>query len=448
MLPAAIRKNLYNAFDPSSPLSATDPAYVNCSCVRGEENILLDLGQHITLSDRVTHQLYTGHRGAGKSTELLRLKADLEQQDYCVVYFAAEEADLDPEDCQYTDILLACTHNLLKQLNGDQSRIQSWLQSRATELVDAMQGEVSLEGISMETPFAKLMAAFKVSPTTRAQIRKIVEPHTPTLVEALNGFIEVAMKSTPQKTTNNLVLIVDSLDRIPLVQRENEASNHEQIFIHRSEQLKMLQCHVIYTVPIALIYSDRGTDARDIYGSNPQVLPMVMVRDQQGNIYEPGLAVLRELIGKRVYATEGIDPTLMLVGDIFDEAVTLDNLCLMSGGHLRNLMLMMRETLQQTTQLPMTKQAARRAITQARNGYRNAVYDHQWDLLAQVFREKDIRNNEIHRDLLSNRCVLEYRYFGDDDELICWRDVHPLLHGVKEFQAALEKLDKKTATTS
>ncbi|MEO1295632.1 MAG: hypothetical protein AAFW75_07490 [Cyanobacteria bacterium J06636_16] len=63
------------------------------------------MGRQITDADRITHQLYTGHRGAGKSTELLRLEADLTEKGYRVVYFPAEEADIDPEDAQYTDIL-------------------------------------------------------------------------------------------------------------------------------------------------------------------------------------------------------------------------------------------------------------------------------------------------------------------------------------------------------
>ncbi|MBE7380168.1 MAG: hypothetical protein F6J95_002005 [Leptolyngbya sp. SIO1E4] len=143
-----VLKNIYNSFDPFEPLKAGDPVYVNCSEVRGEENILVDVGRQITYTDRTTHQLYTGHRGAGKSTELLRLEADLRQQGYRVVYFPAEEADIDPEDAQYTDILLACTRNLLKQLDGDEGPILQWLRSRKTELVDALQSEVGLENIS------------------------------------------------------------------------------------------------------------------------------------------------------------------------------------------------------------------------------------------------------------------------------------------------------------
>jgi hypothetical protein len=436
-----ILRSIYNAFDPFEPLEAGSPVYVNCSAVRGGENILVDVGRQITYSDRITHQLYTGHRGAGKSTELLRLKDALENDGYRVVYFAAEEADIDPKDAQYTDILLACTRNLLKDLQGNQGPIQQWLQSRKTELADAMRSEVGFDSLDVEVPFSKLTTTLKVSPTARAQIRKIVEPHISSLIEALNRFIWEAMAQTPQQTPHKLVLIVDSLDRIPPILRENESSNHEQIFIDRSKQLKQLNCHVIYTVPISLVYSGRAPDLRDIYDAEIQVLPMVMVRDQAGEVYEPGLAIMRKLVSQRVFHAEAVRPNAQLVGDIFDDGETLDQLCLMSGGHMRNLMLMAQEAIKQTTVLPIGKKAVRLAITKARNTYRNAVYDNQWGLLATVWQTKVILNDEAHRDLLFNRCILEYRYIDSNGEIVHWYDIHPLLRGVKEFQAALDTLE-------
>jgi hypothetical protein len=66
-------KKLYTAFDPFRPLPANDPAWVDCASVRGEEDILAGLGLEIQRSPKVTCQLYAGHRGAGKSTELRRM---------------------------------------------------------------------------------------------------------------------------------------------------------------------------------------------------------------------------------------------------------------------------------------------------------------------------------------------------------------------------------------
>lgn len=68
---------IYNSFDPSRPLPAGDPQYVDCRSVRGDEDIVNDLGKRMRNSDRMTYQLYTGHRGSGKSTELRRLQKSL-----------------------------------------------------------------------------------------------------------------------------------------------------------------------------------------------------------------------------------------------------------------------------------------------------------------------------------------------------------------------------------
>jgi pantothenate kinase-related protein Tda10 len=62
-------------------------------------------GATLSWSDEPTYQLYTGHRGVGKSTELRRLRRHLEERQYKVVYFEATD-DLDDTDAQYTDILL------------------------------------------------------------------------------------------------------------------------------------------------------------------------------------------------------------------------------------------------------------------------------------------------------------------------------------------------------
>jgi hypothetical protein len=70
--------NLYNAFNPFEPLPAGDPKYVDCQQVRGDADILNELGNRMRLANNNTCQLYSGHRGGGKSTELLRLKQYLE----------------------------------------------------------------------------------------------------------------------------------------------------------------------------------------------------------------------------------------------------------------------------------------------------------------------------------------------------------------------------------
>ncbi|MEQ8756325.1 MAG: hypothetical protein RID09_22820 [Coleofasciculus sp. G1-WW12-02] len=186
-----ILKRIFNAFDPFRPLPPGDPTYVDCEEVRGDCDILIELGRSILLSDRVTCNLYAGHRGAGKSTELLRLKADLEQQKYYVVYFAADDEDIDPEDAQYTDILLACTRRLLEALkdNAKPDPLLNWLKYRWGSLKDLALTEVTFESLSLESQmlqFAKLTANLRAVPSTRQKIREQVDANTVSLIEALN----------------------------------------------------------------------------------------------------------------------------------------------------------------------------------------------------------------------------------------------------------------------
>jgi hypothetical protein len=429
--------NLYNAFDPYRPLPANDPAYVDCRAVRGDGDIVVELGNRIRRSRQMTHQLYSGHRGAGKSTELLRLKADLEQRGCFVVYFAADEEDINSEDVQYSDILLACSRHLVEGLKAaDPKPMLKWLKNCWGEVNDLLQSEISFDKLSLEVQlqqFAKLTANLKTQPTTRYKIREAINRHTTSLIEALNQFIGDGKKSLAQNC--QLVVIADNLDRIALVPQDHGRTNHEEIFLDRCEQLKALDCHVIYTVPISLIYSEWANEVKENYGK-PGLLPMVMVRNPDGTPCNDGLAAMKELVKQRVQ----LHTRQSLETQVFDSPETLERLCLMSGGHVRELMLLMQEAINRTDTLPLSRQAVQRAITEIRAVYQRTPKTDQWHLLAKVAKSKQIDNEEAYRDLLFKRCVLEYQYFDGAGEKQTWYDVHPLIKEIKQFQEALGKL--------
>ncbi len=430
--------NIYNAFTPM-PLPAGDAKYVECREVRGDVEILQDLGKSIRRSRELTCQLYSGYRGTGKTTELLRLKAYLEQQKCFVVYFAADEEDISVQDVQYADILLACTRHLLAQLKqADSTPIANWLRDRLQDLKDILLTEINVEKLTIETQlnqFAKLTAAIRTEPSQRQKIREKVEPHTETLLKALNAFIADAKKNLPDGKTQ-LVVIADNLDRIVPIFRDNGRSNHEEIFLDRHEQLKDLNCNIVYTVPISMIYSRWATDLKDNYGI-PQVLPSVMVQYPDGSPYDAGIGKLKETIKRR------IDPytTLDLETEIFESKEVLEQLCRMSGGYMRDLIQLTQEAINRTDQLPISARAVQRAIAEVRDIYQRAVEENQWQTLAQVHKSNEIANDNLHRSLLFNRCLLEYRYLNQKGEKYIWYDVHPLIWELPKFQDALKQLN-------
>ncbi len=166
-----------------------------------------------------------------------------------MVYFAADEEDIDSEDAQYTDILLACTRRLLKDLKriANPRPILNWLKGRWEDLKDLAQTPIEFESLGVEaqlTQFAKLTANLRAVPELRQKIRQKIDPYSVTLIQVLNEFLVDAKQHLPNGY-KKLAVIVDNLDRMVLV-KHGERTNSEEVFLDRSEQLQALDCHLIY----------------------------------------------------------------------------------------------------------------------------------------------------------------------------------------------------------
>ena len=423
-------KQLYNVFDPAHPLEAGDPSYMDCQEVRGDFNPVEALSREILWADNnFTCQLYTGHRGGGKSTELKRLIHDLKEQGYQVVYFDALE-DIDPEDACYADILVACTRRLLAELKTGEARpVQTWFETFMASLKEF--GLTSLEVENFDVSFANFTAKIKAVPTSRRKIRQALEPHTPNLIQVLNEFI----RSVQKNHSGQLVLIIDSLDRIvPVVDPSSGRINHDEIFLDRSEQLKGLACHVIYTVPISMVYSTVSNHLTDRYG-RVKVLPMVKLKDKGTRTpYPYGIDVFKQLILKRIHKALP-DRSLL---ELFANEEVVTTLCMMSGGNVRELMHLIRDTLKFSQGLPITMQAVQRAISELREVYRRMIHEEHWKRLIDVYITQDMPNLDEYRKLLYDRCILEYRQIDPATQNIeSWHDVHPLIVGTEKFRSLL-----------
>jgi hypothetical protein len=397
--------------------------------------VIQDLGRPIRRSQNFTYQLYSGYRGSGKTTELLRLRKDLEDRGHIVVYFAADERDLSVQDAQHTDILLACTRHLLqglKQANPDP--VLDWLKTRWADLQDVLLTEVTVDQVNLAVglkELAKLTSAIRAQPGQRQKIRERLEPHTESLIDALNRFIQDNSDRVAAKT--KLVVIADNLDRIVPIFRDHGRSNHEEIFLDRSEQLKALNCHIIYTVPISMVYSRWSTELEANYGI-PRVLPSIMVRQEDNQPYQPGLDILRTMILRRV-------PTPLqdsLVPTVFESEQVLQKLCLMSGGYSRDLMILVREAINKTEMLPIGIKAINSAIGNLRDVYERAIEPEEWIQLAQVSLSKQVTTSPSYLSLLFKRCMLQYSYFDESGTRRTFLDVHPVI----------EKLDRYTRARS
>lgn len=416
-------KRIYQVFDPA-PLSADETdLYVELDAVRGSSGLVNKFAQIIRLSDKPTCQLLAGHRGSGKSTELRRLQRELESgKERFFTVFCEILEDIEPNDVDFPDVLIAIVRQMADQFRRTASieLKPGYFRQRWEELKSLLGSEVDLTEAELGVGLAKFSAAIKSSPNTRLEIRKNLEPRTNSWIEAANDVISKAALELSKRSYAGLAIIVDGLDKMTLRPHTRVGcSTAEYLFAERHAQLTAFDCHLIYTMPIALAYSCRERDIANLYGyTAPPVVPMTMVTDASGRKNEAGFDKFRELIRRRLKKAGAKEK------DVFDKNSTRDKIIEYSGGQPRELITLIRDSLVEA-ELPVTLSAVEKVARKARHAYGRQLRQEHWAIVKQVREEHMLRrteeNDALCMELLDNRAILQYEDGGE------WYGVNPLL---------------------
>ncbi|MGB7439892.1 MAG: ATP-binding protein [Coleofasciculaceae cyanobacterium] len=462
-------KQFFQATNPGKTLFAENPQedqkyYIDFSSVRGGQ-IIEDLRDNIALwsPDEPTCQLFTGHIGCGKSTELLRLKAELERGGFHVVYFESSQ-DLEMGDVDVSDILLAIAGRVseaLEQLDkiklaepkglknilkGAAKLLQTDLEwSAEANLIGLgkvaastngkFEAEIGLPGIGQVNAsdeeglsfvalgIGKITAKAKASPELRSKLRGYLEPQTNGILEAINQeLLEPAREKLKRYGKNGLVVIVDNLDKVDSAPKPWGRPQQEYLFVDRGEQLRGLHCHVVYTMPLALRFSNDFGTLTQRFMVNPQVLPMVPVQQTDGSRFEQGIMLLRQMVLARAFPNLSPETRLGKIREVFDQPETFDRLCLVSGGHVRNLLRLLNDSIKKEKQLPISSSSLETVIKNYRNERILAIDEDEWVLLNKVAQQKKVVGDEGYQTLIRSMFVYEYRHSQEH-----WFDINPIL---------------------
>ncbi len=436
----------FKACNPAKTLVVGNPEdrqyYIDFSSVRGGK-IIEALGRTITrLSpDEPTCQLFTGHIGCGKSTELFRLKAELEQQQFHVVYFESSK-DLDMADVDISDILLSIAKSVSESLEAINIRLKpGYFTNLLQESIEFLKTPIDL-GVEAELSLGigKLTAKTKESPKLREQLRQHLEPRTQGIVEAINKeILERAIEELKWRGKKGLVVIVDNLDRVDNRPMPSGRSQPEYLFIDRGSQLKRLNCHVVYTLPLALMFSNEYESLKNRLGGGvaPKVLPMVPIQLRDSCDFPQGMALLRQLVLARAFPNVDAQARLNLLPEVFDSRETLDRLCRISGGHIRSLLGLLYSCLQQEDP-PLSSSCLESVINSYRDDLTGAVEEEEWELLAQVVQQQLVKGERECQILLRSGFVYEYR-----NEQGRWFGVNPALAETARFQSLVATTKEK-----
>ncbi len=425
--------------------------YIDFSSVRGGQ-IIENLRDNITLlsPDVATCELFTGHIGCGKSTELLRLKAKLEREGFHVVYFDSGEY-LEYHDVDIADILLAIAHGVIESLERLELEEATGLERLFQGAVKVLQKEFELEevelkpqipnvpdvgvkvnkkGFSLSFGMGKITAKARESYELRNKLREYIGPRISNTIEAINQeIIEPAIEKLKQQGKKGLVVIIDNLDRIEDNKKPWGKPQPEYLFVDRGQQLRQLKCHLVYTIPLSLRFSNEYGYLTQRFLTDPNVLPMVSIKLRDGSNYREGIELLQQMVLARAFPELESNKRLEKITELFDNPKTLELLCLISGGHIRNLLRFLYQCISQEKKFPLSGETLKQVIQKKRDQMVLAIEPYEWELLRQVVQSKKVTGDDGYKVLIRSMFVYEYR-----DAEGSWFDVNPILEGAEELK--------------
>ena len=458
-------RTFFEATDPSKTLVVNHPEdrkyYIDFSSVRGGD-IIAKLKQKISYfrPDDPTCTLFTGHIGCGKSTELLRLQGELEADGFHVIYFESSE-DLEMTDVDIGDVLLAIAHRVSQHLEQikilEPHKLKELLQGAWNVLNSEVTGvklkfpnvgdfgfsteknltQKSLvdkdsnhkEKYSLSLGIWEITSKAKSDAKLRERLNQYLGPQKIKLLDAINQeLLQPAIAKLKQQGKKGLVVIVDNLDRIDNRVKPWGRRQQEYLFVDQGEFLSKLNCHLVYTMPLSLKFSnDYGILTQRF--EDPHMLPMVPVILPDGKIHTQGIQLMREMVLTRAFPNLTPEKKFSKILDIFDNETTLDRLCIVSGGHVRDLLKLLNMCIQEEMKLPLTRGTLEAVITARRNEMMLPISDEEWELLCRVRDRKKVSDDIGYQKLIRSRFVFEYR---DNGKL--WFDVNPILAEARELK--------------
>ncbi len=260
-----------------------------------------------------------------------------------------------------------------------------------------------------------MQSAIKLNSSYKEEVRRIVRNTFAEFAEAFNSLIHHVEDRVREASLGQRVLfIVDGTDRL----RKEDA---DDFFIHDVYQLLSIETNIIYCAPIGLL-----TERSVLHSFEPFRLPMIKIKEKGAReALAPPMEKLRELVANRMSP------------ELFENQPTMDYLIEYSGGHVRDLIRLLRYALRAAQGRLITREMADEAIRQLATEYRRLIQQDDYQVLVEIDRAADdfapISDNT--RRMLYDLILLEYNAY--------WWQSHPVVRTLPGYQRALEQANRQ-----
>ncbi|EXI68492.1 MAG: Beta-hexosaminidase [Candidatus Accumulibacter adjunctus] len=431
-------KAFFNALDFNRPIDFGVPGLVNNGLGQelyverihggGESDPVQQLADQIDFSESAGAYLFTGNRGTGKTTELLRLARILDGYGCEVFYADLSEYLILTQRVEISDFLVSVLGALSEKI-GQRFGAEPGREGFFDRVWKFLLSDVVFEEVKLPAGPLELKASLHQNPTFKEELQKRTRGLVEQLVRQARTFVGEAVdqvRSQRQDPARKLVLIVDSVERLRGVGDSADVrevfKSAETLFSSHAEKLRFSGLSVVYTVPPYLLALAGGLGAY-YAGGRIYALPSVHIyrcrpaAGKPAEIYAGGQEKMRAIIDRRYPAWS----------DFFTEK-QLNRLAESSGGDLRDYFRMLRLAV---TRLPANGvlPLADTVLLDAEQAVRGdmlpiAADDRGWLARITTSHQPELPSLDKLADfarLQQGKYVLQYRN-GED-----WYDVHPLL---------------------
>lgn len=436
-------KVFYNALDFDRPINfgqeelvskeRAQPENLYVPSLHGDVGAIdpvIELADQIDFSSSAGAYLFTGNRGTGKTTELMRLAKRLQEYRCEVFYVDLSEYLNLTQRVEITDFLMSVLGGLSDKVR-DRFGKDVGMVSFFERAWGFLKSEVKFEPIALPAGPVELKAALKQTPHFKEELQRRARGHVQTLVKEASKFaldvVDLVRKKRNLRDDEELkvVLIVDSMERLRGVGSSTDIrevfKSAETLFGSHADLLRLTGLNVVYTIPPYLQALAGGLGS--LYtGGRIYALPSVHVYEccpepgQWPQVSEAGIGKLLAIIERRY-------------GDLaeFFREGQLRRLAQSSGGDIRDFFRMARLAITHSSRVGLPLPDA--VIKHAEDAVRSDMLpitanDREWLLKIAYSHEAELPSldklPEFAR-LQEGKYVLQYRN-GED-----WYAVHPLL---------------------
>jgi hypothetical protein len=348
-----------------------------------------------------------------------------------VAYANALDYILPSEPVEISDFLIilagSFSDSLVKQLKFDPVKEGWWTRfvnylTRTKVKLDGVDAKVGGKAHAVEAEL-NFKTSLKTDPSFRQKLREKMAGRLGELQDEVRDFFADAVKKAKKKarTEKNVVFIFDQLEQLrdTLGDQSPVADSVTSLIANHKADLQIPSMHCVYTVPPWLKFKLPGLVTRLLY--NVKMCNNDPVRTKN----PAGLKTMRSIVERR-FTSDGIR---RFFGDQKQDGTSplVDRLIHESGGHFRDLLRLLRETLLRSSKLPIDPSVVDSAIVNLRASFlpipvENAVWlneiGQKRDSLLKDTSAKSIRQMTV---FLDTHCVMIHRNGKE------WYDVHPII---------------------